>query len=46
MLQELRNAGLMANPNKWSLGQEDTQYLGFRVEQGHVQPLADKVATI
>lgn len=42
VLQELRGAGLMANPKKCSLGKEATWYLGFQVGQGQIRSLMDK----
>lgn len=38
--------GLTANPEKISLGNEESKYLGFLVGQGQVKPLADKIEAI
>lgn len=46
VLQELRQAGLMARPMKCALGQSETKYLGFLVGQGQITPLKDKVVVI
>lgn len=46
ILGDLRAAGLTANPRKWNLGQKETKCLGFRVGQGHVRPVVDKVEVL
>lgn len=46
ILQELRAATLTANLKKCGFGQEETQYLGFQIGQGRIQPVPDKVAAI
>ena len=46
VINELRKAGLTANPAKCRLGREETSYLGYRVGRGNVRPQEDKVAAI
>ena len=44
VVNELRKAGLTANPTKCRLGREETPYLGYKVGRGNVRPQEDKAA--
>lgn len=43
VLQDIRRAGLPANPEKCTIGKEKTLYLGFQVGSGWVWPLMNEV---
>lgn len=46
VLTELRKTGLTANPQKCSIAQKQTKYLGFLVGQRTIRLLADKVQAV
>lgn len=46
ILEELRHNGLMANPKKCALGQTEIKYLGFKLRQGRIAPIANEVEAI
>ncbi|XP_075774682.1 uncharacterized protein LOC142826318 [Pelodiscus sinensis] len=46
ILQELRQAGLTANPRKCHFGEKEVSYLGYTVGRGRLRPLVEKVAAL
>ena len=46
VLESLRQAGLMANPKKCTIGRAELRYLGYHLGSGQVRPLVDKTAAI
>lgn len=46
VLDEIQDMGMIANPRKCALSLRKTNYLGFRVGQGVIQPLASKIEVI
>lgn len=46
VLGEVQRAGLTVNPEKCRLGMEKTQYLGFVIGNGMLEPVAAKLQTI
>lgn len=46
VLQELHQIGMTINPEKCALRVQETNYLGFRVGQGIIRPLASKIEII
>ena len=46
VLESLRQAGLTANPKKYTIGWAEVRYLGYHLGREQVQPLVDKTAAI
>ncbi|XP_040278263.1 uncharacterized mitochondrial protein AtMg00860-like [Bufo bufo] len=46
MIDDLRRAGLTANPKKCSIGLEEVKYLGYIIGRGVVKPQVDKIEAI